>query len=139
MDITNNKFTEVSNTTVGVTPAADIDTADVDSASGQFVSMTDYGKIIGTGVCEGPGAGKILTVTLLQASAADGTGKKVLGTAVTATATGAEALTAVAEASAEDLDHANGFIYVGLRVGTDKGSAVDGGGSLTRLDGRFSE
>lgn len=139
MDVNTKKFTEGANTTVGVIPAADIDTQAVDSASGLFVPMNDYRRVMGIGVCEGPGAAKKLTVTLLQAKDATGDAKKVLGTAVVATATATESLTAVAEANAEDMDHANGFTFVGLRVKTDKGSAVDGGGVLVRDHGRYSE
>lgn len=135
----NSKFTEGAKTTIGITPAEDIDTAAVDSASGQFVSMQDYRRVVAVGAAEGPGAGKTLTVTLLQATDATGAGKKVLGTAATAEATASEALTAVAEASASDLDVDNGFYFVGMRVKTDKGSAVDGGGVLIRDKGRFSE
>jgi hypothetical protein len=137
--ITNQKFAEGHNVTVGITPAADIDTAAVDSASGLFVPMNDYRNIAAVGVAEGPGTGKTLTVTLLQATDATGAGKKVLGTAVTVTAAGSEALTAIAEAAAADMDIANGFIYVGMRVKTNKGSAVDGGGVLIRRNGRYSE
>jgi hypothetical protein len=136
---TNQKFSEGANVTVGVIPAADIDTSDVDSASGLFVSMQDYRRVVGIGVCEGPGTTKKLTVTLLQATDATGAGKKALGTAAVATAVSTEALEAVAEANVEDMDHANGFLFVGLRVGTDKGTAVDGGGILVRDQGRFSE
>lgn len=132
-----NKFTETAKTTVAIKPQADIDTADVTSAV--YVSMAEYRRVYAIASCEGPGAGKILTAQLKQATDASGSGAKNLGTAATATATASEDLVAVAEANVEDMDTANGFYFVGVTIGTNKTSAVDGACTLTRDRGRYSE
>lgn len=117
--------------------SADIDTADVDSAV--FYDATDFEQIAGIAkVTADLTAGKVVSVQLLQATAADGTGKKVLGSAVTeAAASGALQPTARVEVSADALDHENGFVFVGVRIGTDEGSAIDGAGVVVRGRPKF--
>lgn len=131
------KFKEGNKVDVLIKPQADIDTSDVTGAT--YFKMDGYREASVIAMAEGPGAGKILTVQLKQATAANGTGSKNLGSAVTATATASEDLVAVATALVEEMDHKNGFIYISATIGTDKGSAVDGSASLVRSKGRFSE
>lgn len=131
------KFKEVNKVDVLIAPQADIDTADVTGAT--YFKMDGYRQATVIAAAEGPGAGKILTLQLKQATAANGTGSKVLGSAVTATAVASENLAAVATALVEEMDVKNGFIYLSATIGTDKGSAVDGSAVLVRSEGRYSE
>lgn len=131
------KFTEGNKTDVLIAPQADIDTSDVTGAV--YFKMDGYREATVLAAAEGPGAGKKLTVQLKQATAANGTGSKNLGTAVVATATASENLAAVATALVEEMDVKNGFIYISATIGTDKGSAVDGSALLVRSKGRYSE
>lgn len=134
-----NKFSERAKVAVSVTPTADIDTSDVSTASGMWQSIANYDRITGIAIAEGPGAGKILTIQLRQALNASGGSAKNLGTAVTSTAVANEALRAIQDARAEDFDVAGGFTFVGMTIGTDKTTAVDGGGLVILDEGRFSE
>jgi len=131
------KFKEDHKVDVLIKPQADIDTSDVTGAV--YFKMDGYREAAVLAACEGPGAGKILTVQLKQATAANGTGSKNLGSAFTATAVASEDLSVVAQALVEEMDHKNGFIYISATIGTDKGSAVDGSALLVRTKGRFSE
>lgn len=116
--------------------AADIDTADVDGAV--FYDMQGYDRVMGLAkVTDDLTAGKVVSVQLLQATDASGTSKKVLGTAVTtAAASGALQPTARQDAGADSMDSDNGFTFVGIRIGTDEGSAIDGAGVIVRAGAR---
>lgn len=131
------KFKETNKVTTLIAPVADIDTADQTGAV--YVKMDGYRRVAAIAHSAAPGATKKLTVQLKQATDAGGTGSKVLGTAVSATATGTEALVAIAEAGVDELDLAGGFLFVSATIGTDKGSAVVGGCTLLQTQGRFSE
>jgi hypothetical protein len=86
-------------------------------------------------------AGTTLTVTLMQATDANGSGAKVLraveveseGTADSPPGNRPE--TATVAANVEELDHANGFVFVAVRVDTD--AAAAGAGVLALGDLRY--
>lgn len=132
-----NKFQETAKSASLIAPAADIDTAAV--ASTVYHSVAGYRRAVVHGHAAAPGAEKTLTVQMKQATDDEGAGAKDLGNPVVVAAEGTEALLAVAEAWVEQMDHANGFTFVGATVKTNKGSAVRGGASLILDCGRYSE
>ena len=87
-----------------------------------FLNVQGYRSFIAVGiVADLTGTA---TVQLLQATDAAGTGKKALGSA--ATEVGAAAtVEAVAKACEQDLDTANAFYYVGMRMSHNHGTARD--------------
>lgn len=101
----------------------DVGTADIDSTV--FVPAKDYRKFRAVAAGAQLTVGQTLTIALLQAQSASGTGKKLLGATVTHTAAGTETHPkAEVEANQEDLDSAGGFAYVGIRVGSGTNSIV---------------
>lgn len=117
--------------------AVDIDTADVES--GTFYSMADFDRVRAVARATADmTAGKIISVQLKQATAADGTGSKNLGSAVTvAAASGALQPQAEVEATADEMDNENSFTFVGVEIGVDEGSAIDGCAVLLRAGARY--
>jgi len=87
-----------------------------------FTLVQGYRSFIGIGIAADLTGD--LTVQLLQADTTGGGNKKVLGTAVTETGAGAT-VEAVQGACEQDLDTANGFYYVGVRISHDHGSNRD--------------
>lgn len=133
---TRSKLSERLRVISAITPQ-DIDTADVTSA---YVKLDHHRRVMAVVNTASLAQGKKLTVQLKQATAAVGTGAKNLGAAVEVVAgSGGGAVSAIAEAMAEELDTANGYAYVAVTVGTDAGSATDGAAFLILGDGRFSE
>ena len=99
--------------------AADISTP-VDSTV--FHSVAGFKEVMAVG--EAAADTHTLTLTLLQATDAAGTGAKVLGTAVTKTTTSDVTAQCLASALVEEMDIANDFTFVGVRLGS--GEAVSG-------------
>lgn len=132
---TETKLGEVLNVDVLI-DAADIDTADVTSTV--FVDASLARKFYAKAQTQTSlTVNKVLTLTLMQATDAAGTGAKAIGTAATFTATGTAKASVAAECSADDLDNENGFTFVGVKVGTDLGSAVAGSVVLVSGSKRF--
>ena len=92
-----------------------------------FYDSIAYDRFIGIVNCGIITAGQSIVVQLLQASDTTGTGVKVLGSSATFLAAGA-VVTGVAQcdARAEELDTANGFRYVGIRLTATESDKVAG-------------
>lgn len=89
----------------------------------QFVAHLQTGTVAQT---------KVATVELLQATDASGTGKKRLGSLTTYTApTGGGTANITAEARQDQMDSANGFTFIAVKVTSDNATAVLGGATLT--------
>lgn len=83
-----------------------------------------FERVMGVGQLADMVLGGTLTVQLMQATDTSGTSAKVLGTAATAVATGAgEDLLATQEVRGQQLDTANGFHTVAVRLSHNHGSA----------------
>lgn len=112
---------------------ADVGTADIDTATFHDASkLSRVGAVFGAKAIT---AGKTLTGTLLQATDAAGTGAKVLGTAVAKLAAATGAIEGLVEVRVEQMDHANGFTFVGGRLGSDE--AIAGYLHLLLEEGRY--
>jgi hypothetical protein len=97
----------------------DVGTLDVTSAV--YRDMSGVRRAVILASAGAVTAGKILTVTPLQATAADGTDSKALGDAVAKVGAGGNAPAQVTiEIRTEQLDSANGFKYVGVKLGIDE-------------------
>lgn len=128
-----NKFSEKAKIAGAIT-IADIVTP---RSSTVFQSVAGYDRLTGVGVSSALASGKKMTVQLRQATDANGTGAKNLGTAKVGDAQQREVM---ADARVEDMDHVNGFTFVGVQVSaTDNGTAVNGSGLVILDQGRFSE
>jgi len=123
------KLSEILAIDLGVEPADS-----QDESSAVFLSMADYDRVMAIAEIETMTDTKILTVQLRQATDAAGSGAKDLGTAGTFTAATAVALMghAVAEANSNEMDTANSFTFVGVRVTTDEGGNLMMGASIIR-------
>lgn len=130
--MSNNKFSELANAVAGV-GHADITTA---RTSTVFASVAKYRRLVGIGACATLAAGKKLTVQLMQATDAAGTGAKVLGTAKTGAALEQEVMQ---DANVSDMDIAGGFTFVAIKVQSDNGATHAGGGVVVMDMGRYSE
>ncbi|MCL6453556.1 MAG: hypothetical protein K6T78_08005 [Alicyclobacillus sp.] len=117
------------------TAFAPVDVATNDQ-TGAWVEMADYRRVLAYATTAAVANGKHVTLQLLQARDANGTGSKALSDVVTVTSTGG-AVTASVEAQASDLDLANGYGFVTAQVTCDDGSAVVGTAILIRGDARF--
>lgn len=114
----------------------DVGTADVTSAA--YVHVRDYKRFVIAAKAGAVTAGKILTVTPKQATSAAGAGAKALGSASTAAGAGGNAPADVEiEFRAEELDHENGFEYVGVTLGIDENAKL-GAAYLIRGEPRYS-
>lgn len=118
----NAKISELNKVVIPVL-AADVDTSDVTGAVFYDASLFKKAYARAT-TATNLTVGKKLTLTPMQATSAAGEGAKILGTAVIFTATGSEKGTIDTDIDLEAMDEANGFTFVGLKVGTDLGSAV---------------
>ena len=132
MAITSQTLLERASYDIGVS-AQDVGTADV---TGDYYSMKDFNRVLAVAVSAAVTENDTLTVKLVQATDDSGTGSKDLTDVVTVTATGAEALTATAEAQVSDLDIAGGFTHVAVVVGASAGG-TDGAATLVRGDGTY--
>ena len=112
----------------------DVSTADV---TGPWHSMAGYGRVLAAVVTDTLAVDDVVTVTLQQATDDSGTDAKDLGSAVSVTATAAEASQLLAEAKASDLD--DGFTHVAIKVGAtpDGATTINAGGALVRGDGSY--
>ena len=79
---------------------------------------------------------KVVTIELLQATDSSGTGSKALKAAVTFTSDGGETLIATVDALVEEMDIANGFNHVAVKVTSNNASAVIGCAALELGDPR---
>jgi len=109
----------------------DVGTANV---TGSWIPVDQFQRFLVVAVSDEVTEGDTLTVQLRQATNDEGSGAADLGDLVTVTAGGAEALTALAEAKASDID--DGFTHITAIVG---GSAdgTEGAAVIVRADGRF--
>lgn len=114
---------------------APVDIATTDQ-TGAWVSMGNYGRVLGYVTSAAAVAGKDVTIQLMQATSAAGAGAKALSALVTVVSTGA-AITASVEAQASDIDLVNGFGYVTAMVTCTDTVAVIGTAVLVRGDARF--
>lgn len=108
--------------------AADVATADEDSVV--FHDMQGYDRVAAAFQSLSLVNTKTLTGTLLQATDAAGTGKKALGSAKVITSGATGPVQGIVEASAIDLDHANGFRYVGIRLRSNDTTPATGSAML---------
>lgn len=99
----------------------DIGTADVTTA---YFAMKGYGKARVHLVTADLATTKVATLQLMQATSSGGAGAKVLGSAVTFTASGTQQADIIAECDIDDLDTANGFTHIAATVGTDVNGTV---------------
>ena len=112
---------------------ADVATAD---KTGVYVFMGNYRRVLAFVTTAAVTSGKNVTIQLLQAKDAAGTGAKALSAIVTNASTGG-AVTASVEATASDLDVTNGYQYVTAQVTSDDTVAVSGTAILIRGEARF--
>jgi hypothetical protein len=109
----------------------DIGTADITSA---YFDVRDCERFVAQARAGAVTAAKKLTVQLLQAQDAAGTGSKNLGAAVEAVGAGGNAPAAVTiEKRNTDLDADGGFGFVAIKVGIDEDAKL---GAATLLRGR---
>lgn len=96
----------------------DVGTADITSS---YIDVTNYGRGVFLARAGAVTAAKVLTVTPMQAKDTSGTDAKALGSAVTAAGAGGAAPAKVEiEFATSDLDHANGFKCVAVKLGIDE-------------------
>ena len=115
--------------------------ADVATARTGPYHSASAGRIF-TGVVSLPSVleGTGVVLTLMQATSAGGAGAKALATTttsveVTASPPGTRSFTATVSARDSDLDLANGFAFIALRVDTD--AATSGSGLIVVGNPRF--
>lgn len=106
-------------------PPQDIGTTDITGTV--YKSVARARRVGGRAYSAALANTKTLTVQLMQATDAAGAGAKVLGTTKTYTSTGSTLGQVQTEVDVEQLDIANGFTFVGLRVGSDTNGTVGGG------------
>lgn len=117
-------------------PPQDIATADVTSA---YYSMKGVGRVLAALTTATIAEGRNATVQLMQAKDDQGTDAKALGDLVTVTAgVGGENLLVTAEATAAEMDHANGYTHVAVRVGSDDPNAAPPDGAAILIFGDLS-
>lgn len=119
------KLSELLQIREGVTPQ-DISAAKTSA----YYSMQGIGRVLAQATTAALAAGKKLTVQLMQAKDAAGTGAKALGAAVDVVMTAGGAAFGQAEATAASLDHANGYTHVAVQISSDNGVAVNGAAIL---------
>lgn len=96
-----------------------------------YYSMSGIGRVLAALTTGTIAETKKATIQLMQAKDATGTGAKALGTAVEKIAgVGGEAIFLTAEVKASDLDLANGYTHVAVRVSSDNATAVNGAAVL---------
>jgi len=105
------------------------------AATGAYRSVAGYKHVLGVAGSSAMASGKILTVTLMQATDASGTSAKSLATN-TATAPASGGVAALVAATVEEMDVANGFTFVAVRVSADE--AVAGNSQLILEGARYS-
>ena len=92
-----------------------------------FYDGSTYNRFIGVAECGIITAGQSLIVQLLQATTAAGGGAKALGSTATFLAAGAVVTgVAICDARAEELDSANGFKFIGIRLTASESDKVAG-------------
>jgi len=120
----------------GIKAARGFASADISSNvdSTVFHDVSGFREVAAIASCAALAAAGTLTLTLLQASDAAGTGKKVLGTARVATTdlVATSVLANIVSEAVAAMDHANGFTFVGARV---KASAAVAGEVVLMLSG----
>lgn len=113
----------------------DVGTADVTSS---YVSMVNHGRAVILAKAGAVTAGKILTATPMQAKDAAGTAAKALGSAVTAAGAGGNAPADIEiEIRQDELDHANGFTHIAIKLGIDEDAKL-GAAYIVRGRKRFA-
>ncbi len=106
-----------------------------DRTSGWF-PMKDFRQAIAHLQTDTVADTKIATVEFLQATDSSGTGSKVLGTKTTLTSSGGEELDGQAEIEVTDMDEANGFDHIAIKLTSDDTTVV-GSAVLIRDKGRY--
>lgn len=115
----------------------DISSADV---TGEWVDMSGYNRVAALVTSGQLASADAVEVTLQQATDANGSDAKDLGSTVTYTAGSADEVAALlAEAAASDLDIANDFRYVAAKVGAtpDGSTTINGSAVMIRADGDY--
>lgn len=133
--ITNQTIAERIARDLGV-HSQDVSTADI---TGNYVDMAGYGRVAAIAVTDQLAADDAVSVQLIQATAADGTGAKNLGSAVSVTGTANTAEQLFVEAAADDLDTANGFRYVAVQISATPNGAttINAAATMIRADGAY--
>ncbi len=101
-----------------------------------FVSIAGAGQLLVAVTTGAVTATKKVTLQLLQAQDAAGTGAKPLGAAVEKVATSNGPLELTTEAATERLD--DGFGFVAVQLSSDNGAAVIGAAFLIQGNNRFN-
>ena len=114
-------------------------TGEEETPNGQWVGMEEFRRAVAVMVTEkGPGTDPgDVTLQLRQAKDEDGDGAKDLGDEVKINLETDEAGLLIAEALADELDHANDFKYVGVQVESDE--TCEAGVVIHRFMGRFKD
>lgn len=103
--------------------SADISPGPVDGAV--FYDAQEARRIAAAFQTSAVAAAETTTITLLQATDAAGTAKKVLGTAkVVASPAGGGVMRGVVDVEVSRMDHENGFTFVGVRLANSEGAAA---------------
>lgn len=110
--------------------------ADISTAkTSPFISIAGAGQLMVAVTTGAVTATKKITLQILQAVDAAGTGAKALGPAVDKVAASTAPQELTSEAYTERLD--DGFSFVAVQLSSDNGSAVTGAAVLIQGDNRF--
>ena len=107
--------------------------------TGTFIDVSGAQRILAIVTTSTVAATKKITVKLLQARDAAGTGSKDLGTAADVVApTGGAALSPTLDAQITDLDSANGYGFVAVQLSSDNATAVQAAALLMLGGNRYN-
>lgn len=93
-----------------------------------FLKLDKYQKYCAIGTIQGCASDSVITLTMLQATAAAGTNSKTISTTVTDTATSTnvtDLLIVTVEVDASLLDTGSSFYFAGARMATSNGSGTE--------------
>lgn len=133
------KFAENIKTSYGVfSSALGGETSDkVESAT--FVYMKDYDLAVVHGFASNVVSGQVITLAVLQATAANGGGSTTVSGASTTVTSGATATKYVLTSQVRGAQLTDGYKYVGLRISTDDTDGTEAVfGCIQRANARFA-
>ena len=127
------KITEMLDRKHGVINA-DITT---DKTGAVYYDMAGFGKVVGVLITDTVADTKKAGIQLLQAKDAAGTDSKDLGTIAEETSSGDQTLVVTKEIDAVEMDSANDFTFVGVKVSSDDIVVVIGAAVILRGRPRY--
>lgn len=107
--------------------------------TGAFIDVSGAQRMAAAVAVATVAATKTVTVQLMQAQDAAGTGAKVMGAPAVLTApTGGAPIDAVVDAQITDLDSANGFSFLAVQLSSNNATAVYGSGLMMLSGNRYN-